>query len=125
PHRRDQGPGLQQGPARPDALPVRLVLTPVGPPADNARLRYMLIETYTSGPGPVYRRAAERGRMLPAGLRYLDSWVVDDDALDRCFQLMETDDQELFESWTAAWSDLASFEIHPVIDSAQAAERVQ
>jgi hypothetical protein len=84
----------------------------------------MVIETYTQGSGPVYRRAAERGRMLPAGLRYLDSWVVDDDALDRCFQLMETDDPSLFDAWTAAWSDLATFEIHPVIDSAQAAERV-
>ena len=85
----------------------------------------MVIETYTSGPGPVYRRAAERGRMLPPGLRYVDSWVVDDDALDRCFQLMETDDPSLFDAWTGAWSDLATFEIHPVIDSAQAAERVQ
>ena len=84
----------------------------------------MVIETYTRGPGPVYERAAARGRMLPDGLRYLDSWVVDDGALDRCFQLMETDDPRLFDEWTAAWSDLASFEIHPVLDSAQAAARV-
>jgi hypothetical protein len=84
----------------------------------------MVIETYTNGPEPVYRRAAERGRMLPAGLRYVDSWVVDDAALDRCFQLMETDDPALFDTWTAAWSDLATFEIHPVLDSAQAAARV-
>jgi hypothetical protein len=87
-------------------------------------MRYMVIETYTQGPGPVYERAATRGRMLPDGLRYLDSWVVDDGALDRCFQLMETDDAALFDVWTAAWSDLASFEIHPVVDSAQAARRV-
>ena len=26
---------------------------------------YMVIETYTHGPGPVYARASERGRMLP------------------------------------------------------------
>jgi len=84
----------------------------------------MVVETYTNGPEPIYRRAAERGRMLPAGLRYLESWVVDDDALDRCFQLMETDDPALFDVWTAAWSDLATFDIHPVIDSAQAAARV-
>jgi hypothetical protein len=61
-------------------------------------VRYMVIETYTSGPGPVYRRAAERGRMLPPGLTYIDSWVVDDDALDRCFQLMETDRAALFDT---------------------------
>ena len=53
---------------------------------------YMLIERYSSGPGPVYERAAAHGRMLPNGLRYIDSWVVDDENLDRCFQLMETDD---------------------------------
>jgi hypothetical protein len=84
----------------------------------------MVIETYTHGPEPVYRRAAERGRMLPPGLTYVDSWVVDDAALDRCFQLMETDDPTLFGAWTAEWSDLATFEIHPVLDSAQAAARV-
>jgi Protein of unknown function (DUF3303) len=89
------------------------------------RVRYMVIETYTSGPSAVYRRAAQRGRMLPPGLTYIDSWVVDDDALDRCFQLMETDDPALFDEWVAAWSDLATFEIHPVIDSAQAAARVE
>jgi Domain of unknown function (DUF3303) len=88
-------------------------------------MRYMVVETYTRGPEPVYRRAAERGRMLPDGLRYLDSWVVDDEALDRCFQLMETDDPGLFEPWIAAWSDLASFEIHPVLSSAEAAARVR
>jgi len=84
----------------------------------------MVVETYTNGPEPVYRRAAERGRMLPPGLTYVDSWVVDDEALDRCFQLMETDDPALFDVWFAAWRDLATFEVHPVIDSAQAAARV-
>jgi Protein of unknown function (DUF3303) len=88
-------------------------------------MRYMVVETYTSGPEPVYRRAAERGRMLPEGLRYVDSWVVDDGALDRCFQLMETDDPGLFEQWIAAWRDLASVEVHPVIGSAEAAARVK
>jgi hypothetical protein len=87
-------------------------------------MRYMVIETYLHGPEPVYRRAAERGRMLPPGLRYVDSWIVDDDRLDRCFQLMETDDPALFDAWTAEWSDLARFEIHPVLDSAAAAARV-
>ena len=82
----------------------------------------MVVERFTQGPEPVYRRAAERGRMLPPGLEYIDSWV--DQRLDRCFQLMETDDPSLFDAWTAAWSDLASFEIHPVIGSAQAAGRV-
>ena len=80
----------------------------------------MVIETFLRGAEPVYARAAERGRMLPEGLLYLDSWV-DARERDRCFQLMETDDPSLFEPWIAAWSDLADFEVVPVIGSAEAA----
>lgn len=86
---------------------------------------YMLIERYSSGPRPVYERAAAHGRMLPEGLRYVDSWVVDDENLDRCFQLMETDDPVLFEVWRQRWHDLADFEICPVITSVEAAARVE
>jgi hypothetical protein len=81
----------------------------------------MVIETFLRGARPVYERAAEKGRMLPAGLAYVDSWV--DQGLGRCFQLMETDDPELFDAWTAQWSDFVGFEIVPLIDSAAAAER--
>jgi len=87
-------------------------------------MRYMVIEHYAAGPGRVYARAAARGRMLPDGLRYVDSWIVDDDALDRCFQLMETDDPSLFDVWLDNWRDLGEFEVYPVIDSAEAARRV-
>jgi hypothetical protein len=62
--------------------------------------------------------------MLPDGLQFLDSWIVDDERLDRCYQLMETDDPTLFEVWTDAWSDLVDFDVLPVLDSAQAAARV-
>jgi hypothetical protein len=86
---------------------------------------YMVIEKYTSGPGPVYERAAARGRMLPEGLRYVDSWTVDDERLDTCYQLMETDDPDLFQAWRANWSDLVEIEVGPVITSAQASARVQ
>ena len=84
-------------------------------------MRYMVVERFTSGPKPVYERFAERGRMAPPGLAYVESWI--DESLDRCFQVMETDDPTLFDEWTAAWSDLATFEIIPVISSAEAAER--
>ncbi|MFM2076799.1 MAG: hypothetical protein RJA49_689 [Actinomycetota bacterium] len=87
-------------------------------------MRYMVVEHYTHGPTPVYQRAAARGRMLPDGLRYVDSWIVADDALDTCFQLMETDDPTLFDAWLAQWSDLGTFEVHPVLSSAEAASRV-
>ena len=36
---------------------------------------------------------------------------------------METDDPGLFDEWTRSWNDLATFEIVPVITSAEAAER--
>ena len=81
----------------------------------------MVVERFTQGPRPVYERAAEHGRMLPPGLAYVDSWI--DERLDRCFQLMETDDPSLFDEWIARWSDLAEFEVVPVIESAEAAAR--
>ena len=86
-------------------------------------MRYMVIETYTQGPGPVYARAADRGRMLPPGLAYVESWI-DERGLDRCFQLMETEEPTLFDQWIANWTDLVEFEIVPVISSAEAAARM-
>ena len=38
----------------------------------------------------VYGRLREEGRMLPDGLKFVDSWVEAN--FDRCFQLMECDD---------------------------------
>ena len=61
--------------------------------------------------------------MLPDGLHYVDSWIVDDGALDRCFQLMETDDPTLFTEWFENWRDLADFEVLPVIRSSDAAQQ--
>jgi D-erythronate 2-dehydrogenase len=83
---------------------------------------YMVIERYLSGPGPVYERASAQGRMLPEGLEYVASWV-EGDSMDRCFQLMETSDPALFGVWTERWADLVSFEIVPVVTSAEAASR--
>ena len=82
-------------------------------------MRYMVIETFTQGARPVYERARDRGRMLPEGLEYVESWVTE--GLGGCFQLMESDDPALFEAWTASWADLAEFEIVPVLASADAA----
>ena len=81
---------------------------------------YMVIEDFRPGKAPeVYRRFRERGRMAPAGLRYVASWVDQD--YKRCFQVMETDDETLFKQWTANWDDLVDFEIVPVRTSAEAA----
>jgi hypothetical protein len=84
---------------------------------------YMVIEKYLHGPAPVYERFAERGRMLPGGLAYVDSWIVDDAGMDQCFQLMETSDPALFDAWFERWSDLVSIQWYPVLTSAEAAAR--
>jgi Protein of unknown function (DUF3303) len=84
---------------------------------------YMVVEIYTHAPEAVYARAAERGRMLPAGLAYVESWV-EKRGLSRCFQLMETENPNLFDEWIAGWSDLVEFEIVPVITSTDAAARM-
>jgi hypothetical protein len=80
---------------------------------------YMVIERFRPGRAPeVYRRFRERGRMAPEGLRYVASWV--DLKFERCFQVMEADDEALFKQWIANWDDLVDFEIVPVRSSADA-----
>jgi hypothetical protein len=84
---------------------------------------YMVIERFKNGDAvPVYRRFRDQGRLAPAGLRYVSSWV--DTNLERCYQLMETDDPGLLGQWISEWRDLVDFEVHPVITSAEAAERI-
>jgi hypothetical protein len=83
---------------------------------------YMVIEHFTKGPRPIYERARERGRMLPEGLVYVDSWI-DERTLDCCWQLMETDDPALFDEWFSHWSDLGTIEVVPVIGSVEAEAR--
>ncbi|HXD29671.1 MAG TPA: DUF3303 family protein [Pyrinomonadaceae bacterium] len=83
----------------------------------------MIVEHFKNhDPKPVYQRFEERGRLAPEGLHYVSSWV--DEKLDRCFQLMETDDRSLIDEWISNWSDLADFEVIPVLSSAEAATKV-
>ena len=85
--------------------------------------QYMVVERFKNGdPTPVYRRFRERGRMMPVGLSYVSSWI--DETMTHCYQLMETDDRALLDEWIAHWSDLTDFEVHRVITSQEAAERV-
>jgi uncharacterized protein DUF3303 len=85
---------------------------------------FMVIEHFKSPEACAagYQRFAERGRMLPDGLKYIDSWVEQN--FNRCFQLMETDQPVLFDQWIECWSDLVDFEVVPVISSASAASEV-
>jgi hypothetical protein len=84
---------------------------------------YLVIETFKNGDAvPVYRRFRDRGRLAPEGLTYVASWVTDH--MDRCYQLMETEDRTFLEQWMANWNDLVDFEVHPVISSKDAAEKI-
>jgi hypothetical protein len=65
---------------------------------------------------PIYRRVRDEGRVLPDGLKYVDSWIEPN--FSRCFQLMECDDLRLFQEWTLKWRGTgATFEIVPVVPS--------
>ena len=84
---------------------------------------FMVIERFKNHDAvPVYERYREKGRMMPDGLKYIDSWVERD--LGRCFQLMECDDPQLLRQWTSQWQDLVDFEIASVITSKEAAEAI-
>ena len=79
-------------------------------PAKEKVKRYMVIENFApDAKARIYERFHEKGRMLPEGLIYVDSWLEKDG--DRCFQLMETNDRALFDRWTHCWKDLVTFEI--------------
>jgi len=84
---------------------------------------YMVVEHFKNkDPVPVYRRYRDHGRLAPEGLIYMSSWV--DVELQRCFQLMETDDRKLLDQWIVKWSDVVDFEVFPVISSKEAAETI-
>ena len=82
---------------------------------------FMVIERFRGqDPDPVYRRLAEGGRSMPDGLAYVGSWI--EPGFDRCFQLMECDDARLLQAWVLQWKDLMTFEIVPVVPSAETRE---
>jgi hypothetical protein len=77
---------------------------------------FMVVERFSPESAKhIYRRVRSGGRLLPEGLRYVDSWVRAD--LRGCFQLMECEDIALLQEWVASWGDLADFEVVPVAPS--------
>jgi len=85
------------------------------------KMLYMVVEHFKNNDAvPIYRRFRDRGRMAPAGLVYVSSWV--DRRLERCFQVMETPDRALLDQWIASWSDIVDFEVHEVMPSKEAVE---
>jgi len=85
---------------------------------------FMVIEKFKNrDPKPVYQRFLEKGRMLPEGLIYRESWIEAN--FERCFQLMECDDAALLQEWILSWQDLADFEIVAVTESKKTSETVK
>ena len=101
----------------------QVTVAPARGPEPTTRALYLVHERFKNGDAaPVYRRFRERGRLAPVGLAYVSSWV--DLELTRCWQVMETDDRALLDRWIQQWSDLVDFEVHPVMTSKEAAERI-
>jgi len=83
----------------------------------------MIIERFHAGKvKTLYKRFEEKGRMMPEGLNYINSWI--DENLTTCYQLMETNSKQNIYEWISHWNDLADFEIIPVLTSAQAKEKI-
>jgi hypothetical protein len=87
----------------------------------DVRMLFLIIESFKQpGALDVYRRARDRGRLMPDGLEYVCSWV--DLEFTRCFQVMKTDDVKLIYEWIEQWKDLVDFEVIPVRTSGEAME---
>lgn len=84
---------------------------------------YMVIERYHEGKAKMlYQRFSEKGRMMPEGVQYINSWINEEVTV--CYQLMESDSIEGLQQWISNWSDIVDFEVIPVISSAEAKEKV-
>ena len=80
---------------------------------------YLVIEHFKKDKTrEIYRRFDAKGRMLPDGVEYLNSWINEEVTV--CYQLMQSESRELLQAWIANWDDLADFEVIPVISSAEA-----
>lgn len=80
---------------------------------------FMVIERFKDNDMlPIFKRVRDEGRLLPAGLKYIDSWI--EPGFSRCFQLMQCDDLRLLQEWVLGWRGFGiTFEIVPVLGSAE------
>ena len=84
---------------------------------------YLVIERFKDGDAvPAYRRFRDRGRLLPEGLIYVNSWTTADFAC--CYQVMESPNRALLDQWIEAWRDIVDFEVHEVMTSKEAAAAI-
>jgi hypothetical protein len=78
---------------------------------------FMVLERFKDGDEKrIGERFRQRGRMMPAEVKYLASWL--DPETMRCFQLMEAPTRESLDPWIERWRDLMEFEVVAVETSA-------
>lgn len=84
----------------------------------------MIIENYKHGKTKeIYDRFQEKGRMLPDGVEFIDSWIEEN--LQKCYQVMKSESIEGIENWMDKWKDLVDFEVIPVLNSSVAIDAAQ
>ena len=81
----------------------------------------MVIEKYTNKEA-VYKRFREKGRMMPEGVSYVNSWVSEDG--NTCYQINEAQNEELLYEWSSNWNDVTDFEFIPVISSQEMSDKM-
>jgi hypothetical protein len=85
---------------------------------------FMVVERFEDNDMvPIYQKLKDDGRVMPEGLRYIDSWIAAD--FSACFQLMEADDSALFNEWQLMWRGVGmTVEVIPVSSSTRIREAV-
>ena len=84
---------------------------------------FMIIEKFHPGKGKlIYQRFKEKGRMMPEGVVYINSWI--NEPISICYQVLESDSLEKIQEWISHWSDIADFEVVPVMTSEEAKEKI-
>jgi hypothetical protein len=87
-------------------------------------MHYLVIEYFRAGnPAPIYARLQAQGRLAPAGLTYVSSWITKD--LKTCYQVMETGERSLLDEWMKNWDDLVEFEVMEVMSSIEARATIE
>ena len=84
---------------------------------------YMIIEHYKPGKTEeIYSRFSEKGRMLPEGVEFVNSWIEDN--LQTCYQVMKSESPKKLNEWIDNWKDLVDFEVIRVLSSQEVNDKV-
>ncbi len=86
-------------------------------------MQYMIIERfYPEKIKAMYERFAGKGRMMPEGVQFINSWI--NEPVTTCYQVMEAESRDKLDEWIQNWKEFAEFEVIPVISSAEAKAKV-